>query len=261
MPSGSDVAVVGGGVLGLALARRLARAGHTVTVYEGASQAGGLASPAPIGQYEWDRFYHVILQSDSRLLQLLAELGLCDRLHWGTTRTGFFVDGRLLSLSSSWDYLRFPALSLWDKARLARTILRASRVEDPRPLETIGAEAWLRRWSGDRVVDRLWLPLLRSKLGENYRRASAAFIWATIARLYAARRSGQKREQFGYVDGGYRTILAALVRRVAEDGASTAVTWFAMEFVPEARTVLAHAREASLGVTERLALFLHVCDA
>ena len=59
---------------------------------------------------------------------------------------------------------------------------------------------------------KIWLPLLRAKLGENYRITSATFIWATIARMYAARRSGMKTEQFGYVPGGY----ARIVERFAE---------------------------------------------
>ena len=62
------------------------------------------------------------------------------------------------------------------------------------------------------------MPLLKSKLGENYRIASAAFIWAIIARMYAARRSGLKREQFGYVNGGYATVLARFERYLDEKG-------------------------------------------
>jgi len=59
------IGIVGGGVLGLELAARLSGEGFAVTVVESASQAGGLAAPAPIGSYTWDRFYHVILASDS----------------------------------------------------------------------------------------------------------------------------------------------------------------------------------------------------
>ncbi len=44
-------------------------------------------------------------------------------------------------------------------------------------------------------------------MGETYKKASAAFIWATIQRMYAARRSGLKKEMFGYVSGGYSRIL------------------------------------------------------
>jgi protoporphyrinogen oxidase len=202
-----NVGIVGGGILGMALAARLTRQGCHVTILEGASRSGGLAAPAAIGAYTWDRFYHVILLSDTHLRGLLDELGLSERLRWGTTRTGFFTDGALHSLSTSVEFLTFPPLSLVDKARLAATILYASRLKEWKHLEAIPVSDWLRSWSGSRTFERIWLPLLRAKLGENYRIASAAFIWAIIARMYAARRSGMKREMFGYVEGGYAAIL------------------------------------------------------
>src|SRR5262249_8181782 len=63
-----------------------------------------------------------------------------------------------------------------------------------------------------------WLPLLRAKLGENYTKASAAFIWAIIARMYAARRTGLKKEMFGYVPGGYARVLDRFAERLAAEG-------------------------------------------
>ena len=105
------------------------------------------------------------------------------------------------------DYLRFPALGPIDKLRLAGTILYASRIEDGRPLERWPVAAWLIKLSGQRTFETIWRPLLKAKLGENYRQASAAFIWAIIRRLYAARRSGLKTELFGYVEGGYARVF------------------------------------------------------
>ena len=64
-------------------------------------------------------------------------------------------------------------------------------------LERVLVGDWLRKWSGERTFNKIWLPLLKAKLGECYRRTSAAFIWATIARMYAARRSGLKKERSG----------------------------------------------------------------
>jgi protoporphyrinogen oxidase len=113
-------------------------------------------------------------------------------------------------------------VSLVDKGRLAATILLASRIKDWRRLEAIPVTDWLRRWSGRRTFDRIWLPLLKSKLGDNYRLASAAFIWAIIARMYAARRSGLKRESFGYVEGGYDTVLRRFSERLEESGVEIA---------------------------------------
>lgn len=206
----SHVGIVGGGMLGLGLAAQLAKAGHRVTVIEGAAALGGLAAADGIGDVTWDRFYHVTLLSDSHLRALLDDIGLGDRLRWRTTRTGFFTGGRLVSMSSALDFLMFPPLGLFAKARLGWTIFHASRVKDPAPLEQVTVVDWLTRLSGRSTVERIWLPLLRSKLGENYRLASAAFIWAIIARLYAARRSGLKREMFGYVEGGYDAVLTHL---------------------------------------------------
>jgi protoporphyrinogen oxidase len=204
----SRIGVVGGGILGMTLALRLQSRGYQVTLIEASPEVGGLAGSQSIGGYTWDRYYHVILQSDQHLHALLQEIGLGGSLRWGTTRTGFYTDGRLHSMSDSVEFLRFPALSLIDKVRLALTILYASRLRDWRPLERIPVSDWLRRFSGKRTFERIWLPLLKTKLGENYKITSAAFIWATIARMYAARRSGLKREMFGYVEGGYARIIA-----------------------------------------------------
>jgi protoporphyrinogen oxidase len=215
------VAIVGGGMLGMALALRLQGDRRAITIIEGASAPGGLTQTQTIGGYTWDRFYHVILQSDEHLRALLDELDLSRLLRWGTTRTGFYTDGRLHSLSNSLEFFRFPALSLLDKVRLAVTVLYASRVRDWRPLERIRVEEWLRRLSGDRAFERIWLPLLKSKLGHNYELASASFIWATIARMYAARRSGLKREMFGYVDGGYERVLRRFRARLEARGVET----------------------------------------
>lgn len=216
--SAERVAVVGGGVLGLQLARRLAARGKQVTVLEAAAEAGGLAAPADVGPYRWDRYYHVILLSDQHTRRLLEELGLVDRLRWGITRTGFYTDGRLYSLSTNLEFLGFPPLNLIDKGRLAATILRAASIRDGQPLEQVPVGDWLRRWSGDRVFEKIWLPLLKSKLGENWRLASASFIWAIIARMYAARRAGLKREMFGYVDGGYELVLDRMRESVIAAG-------------------------------------------
>ena len=212
--------IIGGGILGMTLALRLAQHGQCVTLFEGAEELGGLASAWQLGDIVWDRHYHVTLLSDAYLRKLLAELGLEQHIQWVQTRTGFYTDGKLYSMSNSLEFLRFPPLNLLNKCRLAATILHASRIKNWKVLEEIGVEDWLRRWSGDRTTEKIWLPLLRAKLGENYRKASAAFLWAIIARMYAARRSGMKKEMFGYVPGGYARILETFVRKLEQAGVS-----------------------------------------
>ena len=215
------VAVLGGGVLGMFLALRLRQSGADVTLIEAAQKTGGLAESDQIGGYTWDRFYHVILMSDAHTRRLLEELGIADQMRWSVTQTGFYTDGKLYSLSNNVEFLKFPPLSLIDKFRLGGTIFLASRIKDWKKLENQNCVDWLRRWSGKRVVEKIWLPLLKSKLGDNYKIASASFIWAIIARMYAARRSGLKREMFGYVDGGYDLVLQKLQAKLDELGVRT----------------------------------------
>ncbi|MCU0549909.1 MAG: NAD(P)/FAD-dependent oxidoreductase [Leptolyngbya sp. Prado105] len=209
-------AVVGGGILGMTLALRLAQQGKQVTLFESAHQFGGLASAWRLGNIFWDRHYHVTLLSDMHLRSLLTELGLDQDMKWVETKTGFFTDGKLYSMSNTLEFLSFPALGLIDKLRLGFTIWYASKVKNWKKLEKIPVVTWLRKLSGDRTFEKIWLPLLRSKLGENYRIASASFIWAIIARMYAARRTGLKKEMFGYLPGGYARLLARFVEVLAE---------------------------------------------
>jgi len=191
----------------MTLALRLAQQGKTVTLFEAAPTLGGLASAWQLGDVVWDRHYHVTLQSDTHLHSLLRELGLENELEWATTRTGFFVHSRFYSFSNVIDFLKFSPLGLVDKFRLGATVFAASRIKDWKSLEGILVAEWLERWSGRSVLEKIWLPLLRAKLGESYRETSAAFIWATIARMYAARRSGMKKEVFGYVRRGYARVI------------------------------------------------------
>ncbi len=211
-------AIVGGGMLGLTLALRLKQAGQDVTVIEAAPTLGGLASAWQVDDVVWDRYYHVIMLSDARLRALLEELGLEKEIDWSVTRTNFFTGTSMYPLNNSLDYIRLPVLGLIDKARLGATIIFGSRIENGQHLERLSAESWLRRWSGRTTYRNLWRPLLRSKLGSNYSKASAAYIWSVIRRFYAARRGGLKTEMFGYVPGGYGRILSTLARKLEDAG-------------------------------------------
>ena len=202
------------------VAVNLQRAGHDVTLIEAAPHLGGLADAWTVGEISWDRHYHVILMSDLRTRLLLAELNLEDQLIWAETKTGFYTDGTLYSMSNTPEFLKFPPLRLIDKLRLGGTIFYASKIKNWRRLEKIPVVDWLRKWSGNRTTERVWLPLLRAKLGENYKYASAAFIWAIIARMYAARRTGLKKEMFGYVRCGYGRVLEAFEKKLRASGVS-----------------------------------------
>ncbi len=199
-------AIIGGGILGMTLALRLKQNGDNVSIYESADKTGGLTSSWEMDGTVWDRYYHVILMSDLNTRKVLTEIGLENELRWVETKTGFYSGGKLYSMSNIIEFFKFPPINIIDKFRLGLTIFVASKIKNWQRLENILVADWLTKWSGKRVFEKIWLPLLKAKLGENYKSTSAAFIWTTIQRMYAARKSGLKKEMFGYVTGGYEKI-------------------------------------------------------
>lgn len=212
------IGIIGGGVMGLALGRRLALAGHETVVLESAPQVGGLATWHDYGPFTWDQYYHVICRQDADLLGLIRELGLEREMRWTETKTGFLWNGRLLSMSGRMEFLRFPALSLVDKVRLAAGIVRCQRIGDPAPLERAKASDWLRGVFGNRVYETIWEPLLKSKFGVLKDQIPATIMWATIKRYYEARGGGGGPERMGFLRGGLKTLFTALVRDIEDRG-------------------------------------------
>lgn len=213
-----NIAIIGGGLMGLVLAHRLTQQGHTVTIFEREQQLGGLATYHDYGAFVWDRFYHVILPSDTHLIKFLHEIGLGDKLRWRSTGTGYYVDQKLYSISNTLDFFRFPPLNFWGKARLAFTLLYGSRIKNWQELEKISVKDWLVKLSGRITYEKFWQPLLLAKLGENYKRVSAVFIWSYIKRLFSARDSSLHKEQLGYVVGGYKAVFEQLEKLIHAAG-------------------------------------------
>jgi protoporphyrinogen oxidase len=106
------VGIVGGGILGVVLAYRLAQRGADVTLLERAPTVGGLAASMDFDGHTVDRFYHVIVPSDTRMIETAEELGLGGELHFSPTGVGFFIDGTLHPLNGVGDFLRFSPLTL-----------------------------------------------------------------------------------------------------------------------------------------------------
>ena len=204
--------------MGMALAYRMARDGERVTVLEADAQVGGLSTWSDFGGFVWDRFYHVVLPTDRNLIALINELGLERDLHWRRTYTGFFVDGEMHSISNNLEFLRFPLLSPLSKARLAWTLLYCSRIDDWKRLEQETVESFLLRVSGRENYEKLWKPLLLAKLGQNYKRVSAVFIWSYVKRLFSARDKSASAEHLGHVSGGYKMVFERLEQQIRAAG-------------------------------------------
>jgi protoporphyrinogen oxidase len=211
------VAIVGGGILGMTAAYRLAQRGVAVALYERSSDLGGLVGSFDFDGYPVDRFYHVILPTDDRVRGLAEELGLGDRFRFRPTGVGFYADGRLFSMTSPKELLTFPLLRPRDRLRLGAFVARCQLTKTHEELDDTPLLEWLGRRSGKNVVERMWAPLLDSKFDGRYDDLPATYIWARTRRMSKTRdKSGA--EVMGWLEGGYQTLIDALERKIRELG-------------------------------------------
>src|SRR3954453_6509388 len=211
----SRVLVIGAGAMGLAAAYHSLKQRHQVTVLEAASEPGGMAAHFDLGGLSIERYYHFVCKADRPTFDLLAELGLGDKMRWVSTSMGYFFDGELYSWGDPISLLKFSKLSLLEKLRYGAMMFFSTRRSDWRSLENVSGKDWITRWCGKSVYEQLWAPLFRLKFFEYADNISAAWIWTRIKRLGTSRRS-MFQEELGYIEGGSETLVQALTHEIAQ---------------------------------------------
>lgn len=185
------VAVLGGGLAGIAASTALASAGFDVHLYESRNFLGGRATswPAspPIDGEEAeviDNCQHVLIRCCHNLINLYERLGVASKIHFH--KQFYFVEpgGRTSTLKRgilpapnhfAGSFLRLKFISLSDKIAIARAI-RAIPRERRRPdLDRISMADWLReKRQPQSAIDRYWNPILISAINEDLDRMAAS---------------------------------------------------------------------------------------
>jgi len=199
-----NIAIIGAGYGGLAAAYDLTLAGQEITIYEASEQVGGLAGGFKEPGWDWsvEKYYHHWFASDKHMLGLIDELGLSDKVLFPRPYTVMYHDGKFYPFDSIPQAILFPGLG-WgiNKARFGLVGLYLRLTGNWRPLEKVTAEAWMRKWAGDKVFETMWQPLLIGKFGERYAsQVNMAWMWA---RLHA------RTTRLGTFEGGFQAFADA----------------------------------------------------
>jgi len=226
------IAVLGAGPAGLACALRLLRSGCKVTVYEADDRAGGMSAHFDFDGLDIERFYHFVCTPDHPLIDLLAELGIEDKLEWRAGTMGYFYRGRTHDWGDPLALLRFPHLSLVSKFRYAlHTWLCIRRSHWP-GLDDRNAKDWVRRWVGNEAFEILWRPLFDLKFFEYANNLSAAWIRARIQRLGRSRKN-LFVEKLGVLRGGSKVLIDSLLDEIESRGGQVRLRDPAIEILIE----------------------------
>ncbi len=209
------IAVIGGGIAGLASGHYVLKAGHQPVLLEATGQTGGSAVPFLHEGTRLGRSPEFVQDNDSALIGLMAEHEALGRLTWRAAPTRFLSGGRDLSLHSPADLLRFTALGPLDRVRTAWATFRATRFwRFGLDLDGVAARTWLTDLFGKRVYQRLWAPYLRAKFGDAGDSIPAYWIYERLNR-----EKNGRREVKGALRGGFDWLAGELASSLAKRGA------------------------------------------
>jgi zeta-carotene desaturase len=183
-----QVAVIGGGLAGLASAAALGSAGFEVVIYEARNFLGGRATSWPVGSEDAeviDNCQHVLLRCCVNLLDLYRRLGVENKI--GFHREFFFIEpgGRTSVLKRGMlpspahflgSFLKLKFLSIQDKTAIARAMSAIPRERRTRSdLDRISMLDWLReKRQTDAAIERYWRQVLVSAVNEELDRMAAS---------------------------------------------------------------------------------------
>ncbi|MFB6173812.1 MAG: NAD(P)/FAD-dependent oxidoreductase [Halobacteriales archaeon] len=222
------IAVVGGGMAGLAAAYRLQERGHEVRVFEAAEDLGGLAVTYGTAGDPIEKFYHHLSANEETIVGLADDLGLGDAVEWRYKSDAFYVDGVVHPMDTIWEIAAYPDLSLYDKFRLGMLTLgvdvrggipEVGAYEEFTAFEDVPVKEFLVEHTTRRVYERFWKPLLDAKFGSRAEDVSAAWLLGRIQ--FRGERDLLRGEQLGYVEGSFARLIEALIDAVGREHIET----------------------------------------
>ena len=179
------VAVVGGGLAGLAAGCALADSGIKVVLFEKRSYLGGRASSYqhPGTGEVVDNCQHVLLGCCTNLIEFYQRIGVEDKIRWFERMTFLEPGGRASVIQPSGlpaplhtapSFLRASCLSLPDKVSVAAGLAALTPILPRDTGESF--LKWLRRHGQtERAIDRFWKTVLVSALNEDLDRVSIPY--------------------------------------------------------------------------------------
>ncbi len=214
---GKKVAVLGAGPMGLAVAYQLARDGHHPVVYEADDRVGGMTAAFDFSGLKIERYYHFHCISDHAFLKVLDELNLSDKMHWVSTKMGYWYLNQLQGWGNPIALLKFRGLSFAAKFRYGLHAFLSTKRDEWKPLDKVDAVKWIQRWVGPEAYEVLWRRLFDYKFYDYASNLSAAWIWSRIRRIGRSRYNLFK-EKLGYLDGGSETLLQGMHQDIIING-------------------------------------------
>ncbi|MCC7146418.1 MAG: FAD-dependent oxidoreductase [Phycisphaeraceae bacterium] len=218
-----QVAVLGGGLAGMAAAVRLAEAGVKVHLIETRKFLGGRTASFidPVTGQTFDNCQHVLLGCCTYLIDFYARLGVLDRIAWHRRLNFLDSQNRLDTLEAddlpapfhlTRSLLGFKSFSIGEKLAIARGMLAMMR------LGAAGRKHWTNRsfaqWLSEHrqppgAIRKFWTGIVAGAINETPQRVAASYAFQVF-------QDGFLAHEDAYLMGLSTVPLAELYGGVAE---------------------------------------------
>lgn len=209
-----DCVVLGAGVTGLTAAYELGQKRKKILVLERDGQAGGMLKVQKINGYSIEEYYHHVFRRDCEFIELANEIGISGKFGFSPAKTAFLYENKFIELSKPTDLLFFSPLSLFEKLKFLRLMLKIKLIKNPKKYDGVSAKEWIIENSSAGVFEKMFMPLLRSKFGNDMDGISAAWF---IERIKTRSGRDSEGESLGYVKGSFSIFLDALKSRIVKN--------------------------------------------
>jgi len=210
------IVIIGGGITGLTAALICMKNGHNVTILESSETVGGLLNSFKIGGTLLEKFYHHFFTHDKELLWMLDELGLVNKVVYKKTSMGVFTNNNTYKFNGPLDLFKFKPFNLIDIFRFGLTSLYLALLSDWRKMEGYPALAWFERYSGKKVTNTIWKPLIEGKFGPYATKLPISWMVGRLSQRFRSRDNGD--EKLGYLTGSFQVLVEALVKKLEDGG-------------------------------------------
>ncbi len=203
------VAIIGGGITGLASAIYLADKNISTVIFEADIKCGGLARGFNPGNWKWNLeiFYHHVFTNDSDILSLAKKVGA--KVIINNPKTTSFIGGKEIALDSPLSLLKFSKLSLWARIRMGFGLMILKVIPNGLFLEKYKAVNVLPSLLGGEGYGLIWEKLLRAKFGPYADEVNMAWFWSRVAK---------RTKSLAYFDRGFDGLVDKMEEYLLKKG-------------------------------------------
>jgi protoporphyrinogen oxidase len=199
-----NIYIIGGGFLGLATAKSLLSKTSKIHVIERSNSLGGLAMPLNYNGYWIDKYYHFyFLHDDLYVKKFFSDCKINYDVVWKKIKTETYINNKFYNFDNLFSIIK---ICKFETFKVIISLVKIKLANPKNNLDHITANKWAKKEFGTNLYKLVWMPLLKSKFGEHWKKISALWLAKRI-KTHLTTKTFNGKSMFGYLIPTYKIII------------------------------------------------------